>query len=299
MRGRGGPFGRGGGLLATMGLRTNEETPDYSALYRLLDVLNNCPDETFPAEIEKILDVDQVLRYLAVSVMTVHLDNYIGMCHNYYLYEINGKFTILPWDLNMVFGGFGGGGADGSSSSYYVDQPVTLTGRPLVRLLKHKPYLDRYHQYLDEMLKGCFAEGVVESRITELTTMIRPYIKADETKFYSDDDFEKGITVGVSGGRGMMGGRGMNRGGRQQGEGPGGMAPPGQGQAGLDANSPRGRGGFAQRGRGGRGGGPGFGMGPGLTTFLAERRISVRKQLDGELPTKPDGQQNGPMMPGM
>lgn len=53
-----------------------------------------------------MLDVDQVLRFLAVSVMLVHLDNYIGMGHNYYLYEMNGRFTILPWDLNMAFGTF-------------------------------------------------------------------------------------------------------------------------------------------------------------------------------------------------
>jgi spore coat protein H len=251
-------------------------------------MLNNCPDESFPAEIEKVLDVDQVLRYLAVSVMTVHLDNYIGMCHNYYLYETNGKFTILPWDLNMVFGGFGGGGAEGGSSSYYIDQPLTLTGRPLVRLLRHRPYLNRYHRYLDEMLKGCFAEGVVESRIARLTSMIRPYVKVDELKFYSDDDFEKGITVGASSGRGMMGRRGMER--------------PARGQAAQDANAPRSEG-FGQRGRGGRGGrggpgGPGMGT-PGLTTFLTERRVSVRKQLHGELPSKPDAQQSWPMMPGM
>jgi spore coat protein H len=292
-----------------MGLRTNEERVDYTALYRLLDVLNKCPDESFPTEIEKVLDVDQVLRYIAVSVMTVHMDNFVGqMCHNFYLYEANGKFTVIPWDLNMVFGGFGGGGADGSSSSYYIDQPIQLaTARPLLRLLKHKPYLDRYHQFLDEMLRGCFAEGVVEARITELTTMIRPYVKADQTKFYADDDFEKGITVGSSSGRGMMGGRG-GRGGFGPGGGPGGMeSRGGRGPGGQDANAPREGGGFAQRGRGGRGPGGGMGGGggpfgnvPGLTSFLTERRTSVRKQLDGETPSQPDAQQQGwPMMMGM
>jgi spore coat protein CotH len=303
MRGRGGPGGRGGGLLATMGLKTNEDREDYAALYKLLDVLNKCPDESFPTEIEKILDVDQVLRYIAVSAMTVHLDNFIGeMCHNFYLYEANGRFTIIPWDLNMVFGGFGGGGAGGSSSGYNIDQPVTwATSRPLLRLLKFKPYLDRYHQCLEEMLKGCFAEGAVEARITELTAMIRPFVKADQTKFYTDDDFEKAITVGSSSGRGMMGGRG----GFGPGGGRGGMGFRGPGgPGGQDANSPAEAGGFAQRGRGGRGGpgggmGGGFGNVPGLTTFLAERRVSVRKQLDGELPSKSDTQQQGWWMPGM
>jgi hypothetical protein len=73
--GPGGPFGRGGNLLEQMALKTNENSPDYNALFRFLEVLNNCPEETFPSEIEKVLDVDGVLRFLAVSVLIVHLDN--------------------------------------------------------------------------------------------------------------------------------------------------------------------------------------------------------------------------------
>ena len=53
--------------------------------------------------------MDEILRFLAVSVALVHLDNYIGMGHNYYLYEYWGTFLISPWDLNMRFGGFDSG----------------------------------------------------------------------------------------------------------------------------------------------------------------------------------------------
>jgi hypothetical protein len=72
--GPGGPmgmFGRGD-LLETMGLRTNENYANHAALFRFLEVLNKCPDEIFAEEIEKVLDVDQFLRFLAVSVVLVH-----------------------------------------------------------------------------------------------------------------------------------------------------------------------------------------------------------------------------------
>ncbi|GAI06446.1 unnamed protein product, partial [marine sediment metagenome] len=96
-----GPLGGGRDYLEGIGLKTNENNPDHTALFHFLDVLNNAPDETFPEEIEQVLDVDEALRFLAVSTLIVHLDNYIGLGHNYYLYEIDGKFIIIPWDLNM------------------------------------------------------------------------------------------------------------------------------------------------------------------------------------------------------
>ena len=201
------PFGFFGGVnifgdfarddyLAQMSLKTNENQPDFSALYRLLDILRNEPDGTFSEEIEKVLDVDEVLRYLAVSTVLVHLDNYIGMGHNYYLYEVDGKFTILPWDLNMSFGGFSIGYGDGDVLNFFIDEPVsgTLADRPLVaRLLAIPEYLEIYHSYLVNIIDVPFSSPVMTERIDSLADLIRPYVKADTHKFFSTADFEKYI----------------------------------------------------------------------------------------------------------
>lgn len=254
-------FGRGGNLIEQMGLKTNENNPDHSALFHFLEVLNRGPDDSFPSEIEKVLDVDEFLRFLAVSALIVHLDNYIGMGHNYYLYEDNGKFCMIPWDLNMAFGtfGMGGFGRGGGAADFSIDEPVSgaAAERPLVtRLLAHKPYLDRYHQYLDQLLKGGFAEGVIESRIEELVKMIRPFVEADNLKFFSTEDFEKSLEGNLAGGR--QGGFSPERGPMQ----------------------------------GGRGGGPQGMNAPGLNSFIRQRRLSVREQLDGKRPSQDqDGEQ--------
>ncbi len=227
MRGPGGlgPPGMGGrgNLLEVMGLKTNENYQDHESLLHFLDVLNNTPDETFAEEIEKVFDVDGALRYFAVSAMIVHLDNYTGMGHNYYLYENGNKYTLIPWDLNMAFGTFGGGGR---AADLPIDEPISgqMSDKPLIgRLLAYQPYLDRYHKYLQEMLDGCFAEGVLEAEIDELVTMIRPYVEADEIKFFSTEDFEKSINEDLTGnGFGGPGGFGPPMGmGR-----PGGFGPP-------------------------------------------------------------------------
>jgi len=187
--------------LGLMQLRTNENDPDHSALLHFLDILNNEPDKTFPEEIEKVLDVDEALRFLAVSTLIVHLDNYIGLGHNYYLYEIDGKFTIIPWDLNMAFGTYHCMGIDREGLiNYYIDEPTgcPIVERPLVkRLLSYPLYLDTYHGYLEELLAGPFETNRMLSRIDELADLIRPFVEADTLKFYSTADFERGLVQDI------------------------------------------------------------------------------------------------------
>jgi spore coat protein CotH len=183
-------------FIEGVGLKTNQENPDYSGLFRLLDILNNEPDATFPQEIEKVLDVDEALRFLAVSAGIIHLDNYIGIGHNTYLYEVNGKFTIIPWDLNMTFGTFNGGIRKDGIINYYIDEPTAgpMNRFPLVdRLLSYPPYLEKYHQYMQELIDGPFSLDVVLPRIDQLVEMIRPYAKADTEMFYTYEDWERCI----------------------------------------------------------------------------------------------------------
>ena len=191
------PFKQPSDYLEAMALKTNENNPDHSALFHFLEVLNNEPDETFPQEIEKVLDVDETLRFLAVSVVILHLDNYIGNGHNNYLYEENGVFHILPWDLNMAFGTFNCGIRKGGLINYYIDEPTSsrMERYPLVdRLLSHQPYMDKYHEYIQELLDGPFSPAVMISRIDQLADLIRPYAEVDTEKFYSTEDCERCLT---------------------------------------------------------------------------------------------------------
>ena len=187
---------QGGDYLEQMELKTNEDKQDHSLLFLLLDILNNEPDATFPDKIEKVLDVDNVLRFLAVSAAIVHLDNYIAMGHNYYLYENNDKFVLIPWDLNMVFGTFNFGLDRNRLINFYIDEPTggRVDERPLVkRLLSYKPYLDTYHRYLEEFLDGPFNVDRMNPRIDEIAKIVRPFVSTDELKFFSNEEFERGL----------------------------------------------------------------------------------------------------------
>ncbi len=178
-------------LVEAIGLKTNENSADYTALFRFLDVLNNEPDATFPEEIEKVLDVDEVLRYFAVSAVILHLDNYIGVGHNNYLYEVDGVFTIIPWDLNMAFGTFNCGIDKKGLINYYIDEPTStrMDRFPLVnRLLSYPPYLEKYREYVQEFNETYFKPEIMLARIDEAAELIRPYAEADTEKFYTTED---------------------------------------------------------------------------------------------------------------
>jgi spore coat protein CotH len=199
-------------LIEQMGLKTNESTSDHTVLYKLLDVLNNEPDDTFAEEIEEVLDVDEVLHYLAVSVVMVHLDNYIGSGENYYLYENDGKFVIIPWDLNLAFGTYRMDLSTEQALNYYVDEPTcgAVSAKPLVnRLLSNAAYLEKYHEYIEEVLDGGFDNDTINARIDELAELIRSYVKDDETKFYMAEQFEEGISEQVVSGAVALGNEGI------------------------------------------------------------------------------------------
>jgi hypothetical protein len=182
-------------LLAQMGIKTNENSTSHKALYNFLKILNQSTDDSFAQKIEKVVNVDEVLRFFAVSALIVHTDNYIGSGENYYLYEEKGKFSIIPWGLNEAFGGYNTGKTV-KATDFDIDSLAKNLDRPLAyRLLAHKPYLDKYHQYIRQLLEGPFAEGNIESVIDEIAYFIKPYVQNDEIKFFSFSEFEKNISI--------------------------------------------------------------------------------------------------------
>lgn len=178
-------------LLEAIALKTNENNPDYSGLFRFLEVLNNEPDKVFLEEIEEVLDVEETLRFFAVSAVILHLDNYIGVGHNNYLYEVEGRFTVIPWDCNMAFGTFNCGIDREGLINYYIDEPTSsaMFRFPLVnRLLTRGKYLEQYRGYIQEFIEGPFNPENLLKRVDELAEMVEPYLENDTNKFYATKD---------------------------------------------------------------------------------------------------------------
>ena len=201
--GEGGSGGSGGSLEYT-----DDKIESYSSIFdnvvgkgtkkefkRVIKALEKLSEGE---ELEKYFDVDKILRYLAAHTIVVNLDSYSSnMVQNYYLYEHNGQITILPWDYNLAWGGFQSGNAS-SVINFPIDTPVSnveMSSRPLIdKLLQNSEYLDKYHDYLQELITNYFSDGKFEEKITSLDNLISSYVEKDKTAFCSFQEYENAIS---------------------------------------------------------------------------------------------------------
>lgn len=147
------------------------------------------------------MDIDEVLRYFVAHNFVVSFDSYTGtMTHNYYLYEEDGRLSMIAWDYNLAFGTFSGGGSGDAASSavnYPIDTPVsgtTLEDRPLLgQLLANETYLEQYHAIFDEFISGYFESGHFEQVLEQAVSLISPYVEQDPSAFYSYEEFQTGV----------------------------------------------------------------------------------------------------------
>lgn len=90
-----------------LNLKTNLNSSDGKEILALMQALEDGEG------LEEVLDAEKALKYIAANVALANFGSYLGnTTHNFYLYEENGRFTIIPWDMNLAFGGFGGGEVD-------------------------------------------------------------------------------------------------------------------------------------------------------------------------------------------
>lgn len=311
-----------------------EEGSDYSTLTEdlgtdenktklknFIKTLNDMP-EGEKGDIESVLDVDSALQYIAGNMVFGNYDSYNGdKGHNYMLYsDADGKFTVVPWDFNMSFNGYSGGGGRGTTTTgttntnatnVSVDEPVlgiSMENVPMINNLLAVPeYKEKYLSYVNELTD--YLEGI-QDRITELADVIRPYVEADPTKFYTTEQFESNIAyspnadaAGSMGGTPPEGFEGMTPPEGMEGmtppEGFEGMTPPDgttlpsqpDGTSGTEPTDEAASTGNTQTRPGGNfGGGGGMGsMAAGsLTTFALNRLANLQEQLGREVTPLPE-----------
>lgn len=164
---------------------------DYERVITAIKNLNEGND------LEKYVDVDAVLRYIAANTVLVNLDSYFSsMQHNYYLYEQDGQITMLPWDYNLSFAGFQSGTAT-SAVNFPIDTPVSgidLEDRPIIaKLFEKEEYLERYHQILQSIVTGYFDSGLYTSTIDDIDSKISSYVENDVSAFYTYEEYKTGV----------------------------------------------------------------------------------------------------------
>ena len=171
-------------------LQTNEDTTDNGAFINFVESLDK--GET------SAIDIDTLLRYMSVSTSLSNLDSYHGpLAHNYYIYDDDGVFSILPWDFNESFGTFAMDCNGVDVRELYIDEPVSgaLSERPLIaNVFAEQSNLDTYHSYLTQLINGSLSSDTFNARVNEIADLIREHVHNDPTSFYGSTYFEQNLT---------------------------------------------------------------------------------------------------------
>jgi spore coat protein H len=148
-----------------------------------LKLLNRGTDDQFRKEIESYLDVDEFLRFLAVTSMLVNLDSFFTGGHNAYIYlhpETN-KLIFIPWDLDLSFGGFFLMGQPDQQADTSLTHPFPGEHKLVDRVLGVKEFSDRYQKILKELAATCFSKEKLLANLEALEKATKEPL-ARETK---------------------------------------------------------------------------------------------------------------------
>lgn len=203
-----GGFNRGGGANLNY---IDDNVDSYSTIWngavtdssvadheRVVTALKNISSGT---NLERYMDVDNLLRYMAVHVFSENSDSLSGgMAHNYYLQETLGQLNIIPWDYNLAFGGMGmggfGGGGSGATSmvNAAIDDSFQST-KFFDHFLTDETYLKAYHDYMNVLVSEYVMGGGFEATYNRIRSQIDELVKEDPNAQYSYEAYEKAAEV--------------------------------------------------------------------------------------------------------
>lgn len=193
---------------------TDDDTDSYSTIWdgadgkvtdsdkeRVVNAIKNINEGT---DLTAYLDIDNILKYMAVHEFVVNLDSLSGnMAHNYYLYENDGQLNIIPWDYNLSFGGMMNGGMGGSPGreSTESSEATSMINDPIDTpfdgtdffdaLLENEEYLAQYHEYLRQLAEEYVQGGRLQEVWERLDAQTDELIETDPTAFYTAAEYEE------------------------------------------------------------------------------------------------------------
>jgi hypothetical protein len=173
-------------------MKGGDDPAAWRALIHATRVLHETPADQLEAALAPVMDVDAVLRFLALDVALVNNDGYWrdGSDFNLYLTE-PGRFLLTPHDANEGFrtGGRGGGAEQ--------PEPLTTLDDPN-KALRHKllaaPGLrTRYLHYVGDIADKWLDWKRLGPLVERYQTLIADDVARDTRKLDSTEAFTTGV----------------------------------------------------------------------------------------------------------
>jgi hypothetical protein len=185
-------------------IKSKDDPASWQQLIRLCRVLTETELPKLEAELDKVLDVDGALKFLALENALINSDGYWIRSSDYNLcQDENGRFHILPHDTNETFAppGRPGGGrrGDGEEPSVTLDplEGANDPSKPLLsRVLAVKNLRSRYLGYVKQIATESMDWKQLGPVAAKYHALIADEVATDTKKLYSTARFEQSLDDG-------------------------------------------------------------------------------------------------------
>ncbi|MFT3906850.1 MAG: CotH kinase family protein [Steroidobacteraceae bacterium] len=194
---------------AVFDIKSKDKPESWEALMQLCRVLNQTPVEKLPTELPKVLDVDNVLRFMATENALINTDGYWTRASDYSIYQDGkGIFHIVPHDANETWRPLESSGFARRSNGSF-SQPGTVFLDPLVaegdgnkplisRLLLVPAWKQKYLGYVRDVNDKWLNWKTLGPIVQRYHDLIAADVYQDDHKLFSNEDFEAAISGDVS-----------------------------------------------------------------------------------------------------
>jgi spore coat protein H len=164
--------------LAAFEKQSNKQLADYEDVKRLISVLNNASrltnKEQWKKDLESIFDVQAFLKYLAVNNTVGNWDGYGQITHNYFLINIDGILSYVPYDFNLSFQMKGGN----NRTALTFDMKEVTSQWPLIRYILDDPdYFQFYKTEVKQFISKSFNTEKMSSYLAKHRALLLPHFE--------------------------------------------------------------------------------------------------------------------------
>ena len=187
-------------------LKTNDKSETWKGFVGFVDFLNRSTDDVFCADRSKYFEDDNVAKFLAFNTVLSNFDSYNGSGRNWYMYQRDTAapfMSMIPWDLNLSFGAYGG--ASGAVNISIDTTQAAIASRPLFRrVVECATTRALYHRWLQEISTiGAGTDSVIAAVVRD-SALIAPFVAADSNKFYTAAAWKTNLRANYRGSEGVI-----------------------------------------------------------------------------------------------
>lgn len=154
-----------------------------SDIKNLTKVFNALKAASTKKEIRKVVDVDNVLNYLAAATLVGHWDSFIYNPNNDYIYVNNkGKMKIIAWDLDNTFGSGRGWNFPVLGTGVYKMYDNKNYKYLFDKILAVPEWRDAYTAKIQYLLDNYFNPQHLNAKIDDYKELIKMAVLNDERK---------------------------------------------------------------------------------------------------------------------